>query len=180
MQPHEKQDQEPDSPKRKKPDPRDTQAKWLLFAIAILLGMITAQIIKRLGGFPSLDFQPHSRRVSIRELHATIFERSPERGTLLDRGDISALLDPLEHCAADTCFRREAITRPTKHLPSGQNASAGDHLAFSAFAFSFTPGSSPSVNSTPNRSRASRMRAAWYTVTGGSPSTLSARRTIVH
>src|SRR3954465_13955004 len=45
MQPHEKQDQEPDSPKRKKPDPRDTQAKWLLFAIAILLGMITAQII---------------------------------------------------------------------------------------------------------------------------------------
>ena len=48
MQPHEKQDQEPDSPKRKKPDPRDTQAKWLLFAIAILLGMITAQIIKRL------------------------------------------------------------------------------------------------------------------------------------
>jgi hypothetical protein len=41
------QDQEPDSPKRK-PDPRDTQAKWLLFAIAILLGMITAQIIKRL------------------------------------------------------------------------------------------------------------------------------------
>ena len=48
MQPHEQQDQEPDSPKRKKPDPRDTQAKWLLFAIAILLGMITAQIIKRL------------------------------------------------------------------------------------------------------------------------------------
>jgi len=48
MQPHEKQDQEPDSSKRKKPDPRDTQAKWLLFAIAILLGMITAQIIKRL------------------------------------------------------------------------------------------------------------------------------------
>ena len=48
MQPHEKQDQEPDSPKRKKPDPRDTQAKWLLFAIAILLGLITAQIIKRL------------------------------------------------------------------------------------------------------------------------------------
>ena len=48
MQPHEKQDQEPDSPKPKKPDPRDTQAKWLLFAIAILLGMITAQIIKRL------------------------------------------------------------------------------------------------------------------------------------
>ena len=48
MQPHEKQDPEPDSPKPKKPDPRDTQAKWLLFAIAILLGMITAQIIKRL------------------------------------------------------------------------------------------------------------------------------------
>ena len=48
MQPHEKQDQEPDSPKRKQPDPRDMQAKWLLFAIAILLGMITAQIIKRL------------------------------------------------------------------------------------------------------------------------------------
>ena len=88
---------------------------------------------------------------------------------MLDRGDISALLDPLEHCAADTCFRREAITRPTKQLPSGQNASAGDHLAFSAFAFSFTPGSSPSVNSIPNRSRASRMRAAWYTVTGARP-----------
>ena|SRR3954447_4515731 len=33
MQPHEQQDQEPDSPKPKK---RDTQAKWLLFAIAIL------------------------------------------------------------------------------------------------------------------------------------------------
>ena len=45
MQPHEQQDQEPDSPKPKK---RDTQAKWLLFAIAILLGLITAQVIKRL------------------------------------------------------------------------------------------------------------------------------------
>jgi len=31
-----------------KAGPRDTQAKWLLFAIAILLGLITAQIIKRL------------------------------------------------------------------------------------------------------------------------------------
>src|SRR5215213_4880713 len=51
--------------------------------------------------------------------------------------------------------------------------------AFRAFpASSFTPGSSPLVKITPNRSRASRMRAAWYTVTGGSPSTLSARRTI--
>src|SRR5215203_2552738 len=155
MQPHEKQDQEPDSPKRKKPDPQDTQAKWLLFAIAILLGMITAQIIKRLGGFPSLDFQPHSRRVSIRELHATIFERSPERGTLLDRGDISALLDPLEHCAADTCFRREAITRPTKQLPSGQNASAGDHLAFSRLHAGLVAVSELDTE----RSRASRMRA---------------------
>src|SRR3954447_25547463 len=50
MQPHEKQDQEPDSPKRKQPDPRDMQAKWLLFAIAILLGMITARKIARCGG----------------------------------------------------------------------------------------------------------------------------------
>src|SRR5215213_5416521 len=51
------------------------------------------------------------------------------------------------------------------------------HFAFRAFV-SFTPGSSPFVNSIPNRSSASRMRAVWYTVTGGSPSTLSARRTI--
>src|SRR4051794_3897921 len=122
-------------------------------------GAPTRSCLHGLGsrGFPRLDLQPHSRRVSIRELHATLFERSPERGTLLDRWDISALLDPLEHCEADTCFRREAITRPTKQLPSGQNASAGGHLAFSAFALSFTPGSSPFVNSTPAASRAARM-----------------------
>ena len=48
MQPHEQHDPKLDPPKPKEPDPRDAQAKWLLFAIAILLGMITAQIIKRL------------------------------------------------------------------------------------------------------------------------------------
>ena len=55
MQPHEQQDQEPDSPKRKKPDPpkpkepdrRVKRAKWLLFVIAILLGLIVSQVAKR-------------------------------------------------------------------------------------------------------------------------------------
>jgi hypothetical protein len=48
MQPHEQHDPKSDPPKPKEPDPRDERAKWLLFAIAILLGLITAQIIKRL------------------------------------------------------------------------------------------------------------------------------------
>ena len=48
MQPHEQHDPKPDPPKPKEPDPRDERAKWLLFAIAILLGLIASQIAKRL------------------------------------------------------------------------------------------------------------------------------------
>jgi hypothetical protein len=48
MQPHEQRDPEPDPRKPEKPDPRDERAKWLLFAIAVLLGLIAAQIFKRL------------------------------------------------------------------------------------------------------------------------------------
>ena len=47
MQPHEQHDPKPDPPKPKEPDPRDERAK-LLFAIAILLGLIASQIAKRL------------------------------------------------------------------------------------------------------------------------------------
>ena len=43
MQRHERHDPEPD-----KPDPKDTRAKWLLFAIAVLLGMIAARMLNRL------------------------------------------------------------------------------------------------------------------------------------
>jgi hypothetical protein len=46
MQPHEQHDPKPDPPKPKEPDPGDERAKWLLFAIAILLGLIASQIAK--------------------------------------------------------------------------------------------------------------------------------------
>jgi hypothetical protein len=42
MQPHEQHDPTP-----KKPDPRGTRAKWLLLAIAMLLGLVAAQVVKR-------------------------------------------------------------------------------------------------------------------------------------
>jgi hypothetical protein len=45
MQPHDQKD-----PEEKGPDPRDTQAKWLVFVIAILLGLVVAQLLKRLVG----------------------------------------------------------------------------------------------------------------------------------
>ena len=48
MQPHEQHDPKPDPPKPKEPDPLDKRAKWLLFVIAILLGLIASQISKRL------------------------------------------------------------------------------------------------------------------------------------
>ena len=41
MQPHEQHDPKP-------ADPRDKRAKWLLFVIAVLLGLIASQIAKRL------------------------------------------------------------------------------------------------------------------------------------
>ena len=43
MQKHERHD----PPEPRKPDPRDTQAKWLLLAICVLLGVIVSQIVKR-------------------------------------------------------------------------------------------------------------------------------------
>ena len=43
MQRHERHDPEPD-----KPDPKDTRAKWLLLAIAVLLGMMAARMLNRL------------------------------------------------------------------------------------------------------------------------------------
>jgi hypothetical protein len=42
MQPHEQHDPEPG-----KPDPKAKQTKWLLFAIAILLGLVTSELVKR-------------------------------------------------------------------------------------------------------------------------------------
>ena len=47
MQPHEQHDPKPDPPKPKEPDWRDKRAKWLLFVIAILLGLIVSQVAKR-------------------------------------------------------------------------------------------------------------------------------------
>jgi hypothetical protein len=41
MQPHEQHDP-------RKPDPRDTQTRSLLLAVAILLGLITARLLDRL------------------------------------------------------------------------------------------------------------------------------------
>jgi hypothetical protein len=43
MQRHEQRDPE------RKPDPRDARAKWLLLAIAILLGLVVSQLVKRLA-----------------------------------------------------------------------------------------------------------------------------------
>jgi hypothetical protein len=42
MQPHGQKD-----PEAKGPDPRDTQAKWFGLVIAMLLGVIAVQLIKR-------------------------------------------------------------------------------------------------------------------------------------
>jgi hypothetical protein len=44
MQPHE---QDP-GPKPKPPDPRDVQTKWLLLVVAVLLAIITSQLLGRL------------------------------------------------------------------------------------------------------------------------------------
>jgi hypothetical protein len=43
MQPHEQHD-----PERRKPDPQDKRAMWLLLVIAILLGLITTRLLDRL------------------------------------------------------------------------------------------------------------------------------------
>ena len=43
MQRHEQHDPGPH-----KPDPKDTRAKWLLFVIAVLLGMFAARVLNRL------------------------------------------------------------------------------------------------------------------------------------
>ena len=43
MQQHEQRDPDP-----RAPDPKDAQAKWLLFAIAVLLGLVSTQVVKRL------------------------------------------------------------------------------------------------------------------------------------
>jgi hypothetical protein len=43
MQRHERHDPEPG-----KPDPKDTQAKWLLFVIAVLLGLFASRALGRL------------------------------------------------------------------------------------------------------------------------------------
>jgi len=48
MQPNEQRDPEPDPRKPEKPDPRDVRAKWLLFAIAVLLGLIVSRLLDRL------------------------------------------------------------------------------------------------------------------------------------
>ena len=42
MQPPEHRDPEP-----RKPPPGDTTTRWLLFVIAILLGLIASQLVKR-------------------------------------------------------------------------------------------------------------------------------------
>jgi hypothetical protein len=38
----------PRHPETHKPNPKDTRAKWLLFVIALLLGMIAARTLNRL------------------------------------------------------------------------------------------------------------------------------------
>jgi len=43
MQPHQQH-----NPEQRKPDPRDTRAKWLFLAIAILLGLIVSRLLNRL------------------------------------------------------------------------------------------------------------------------------------
>jgi hypothetical protein len=51
MQPQsaaEQHDPKPHPLKPKEPDPRDKRTKWLLFVIAVLLGLIASQIAKRL------------------------------------------------------------------------------------------------------------------------------------
>jgi hypothetical protein len=47
LQPHEQHDAKPDPTKPKEPDRRDKRAKWLLFVIAILLGLTVSQVAKR-------------------------------------------------------------------------------------------------------------------------------------
>ena len=42
MRPHEQHDPEP-----RKPDPKDARAKWLLLVIAILLGLVASELVKR-------------------------------------------------------------------------------------------------------------------------------------
>jgi hypothetical protein len=42
MRPHDQHDPPPE-----RPDPKDSQAKWLLLAICILLGLIVSQVVKR-------------------------------------------------------------------------------------------------------------------------------------
>jgi hypothetical protein len=44
MQPHEQRGPEP-----RKPDPRDTREKWLMLTIAVLVGLVASQLVKRLG-----------------------------------------------------------------------------------------------------------------------------------
>ena len=44
MQKHDRFDPPPDP---QKPDPKDTQVKWLVLAICLLLGLIVSQIAKR-------------------------------------------------------------------------------------------------------------------------------------
>jgi hypothetical protein len=44
MQKHERLDPPPDP---RKPDRRDTQAKWLLLIICLLLGLIVSQVAQR-------------------------------------------------------------------------------------------------------------------------------------
>jgi hypothetical protein len=45
MQPHEGHDREPNGPK--KPERGARQTRWLLFVIAILLGLLSSHIAKR-------------------------------------------------------------------------------------------------------------------------------------
>ena len=54
MQRHERHDHERHDPEPDKPDPKDTRAKWLLLAIAVLLGMIAARRLNRLFLYPRL------------------------------------------------------------------------------------------------------------------------------
>jgi hypothetical protein len=44
MTPHERKD----PPRGPEPPPRDTRAKWLFLAIAILLGLIVSRLLNRL------------------------------------------------------------------------------------------------------------------------------------
>ena len=93
MQPHEQHDPKPDPPKPKEPDRRDKRAKWLLFVIAVLLGLIVSQVAKRF--LPTAVLRSSTKSSGFRRCRATQSNRNlklafsgPLKGPLLGRTKI--------------------------------------------------------------------------------------------